>query len=150
MFHKTKKLEFKEGTTLHLTFQDGYVKSFDMSSLFKKYPEFKALSNRRLFLKGKLMRYGIIWNDQLDIEAETIYIDGKTIRKEEINTSTIVGNKIAIKRAEVGISQNELANMTGIDQSDISKIERGVANPSLATLDRIAKALNTKIDINLK
>ena len=33
MFHKAIKLEYREGTTLELTFQDGKVKRYDMSSL---------------------------------------------------------------------------------------------------------------------
>lgn len=73
MFLKAIKLDFKEGTTLELTFQTGEIKSYDMANLFKKYPQLSALKDRELFLSGKLMgAYGIYWNDQLDIEAETI------------------------------------------------------------------------------
>ena len=52
-------------------------------------------------------------------------------------------------RAEAGISQTQLAELTGIDQSDISKIERGVANPSVSTLQRIAKALGGRLTITI-
>ena len=37
-----------------------------------------------------------------------------------------------------------------IDQSDISKIERGVANPSVTTLDRIAAALGGHLSITIE
>ena len=81
MFHKAIKLEFKEGTALQLTFQDGKVKRFDMAVLFDKYPQLLALRNRALFTSGRLAGYyGIIWNDDLDIEAETLYEDGETVR----------------------------------------------------------------------
>ena len=43
----------------------------------------------------------------------------------------MVGNAVAAARAKKGISQKELSEATGIDQSDLSKIERGVANPSV-------------------
>ena len=43
----------------------------------------------------------------------------------------------------------ELANLTGIDQSDISKIERGVANPSVNTLNRIAVALGAQLVVSI-
>jgi len=33
---------------------------------------------------------------------------------------------------------------------DISKIERGIANPSVATLDRIAKALGGQLAISIE
>ena len=80
MFHKAINLEFKEGTTLELTFQNGEVKAYDMSVLFSKYPQLEALKDRKLFLNGKLMgSYGVYWNDELDIEAETIYEDGISV-----------------------------------------------------------------------
>ncbi len=53
-------------------------------------------------------------------------------------------------RALVGISQAELSKRTGIDQSDISKLERGIGNPSINTLNRLASALNKKLVISFK
>ena len=148
MFHKAIKLVLKEGTSLELTFQDGEVKAYDMAVLFSKYPQLEALKNRKLFLSGKLMgSYGIIWNDDLDIEAETIYEDGVTVRHEIMSINFRVANAVASARADSGKSQMELATLTGIDQSDISKIERGVANPSIVTLNRIAEALGKKLQI---
>ena len=54
---------------------------------------------------------------------------------------------VAEARARKGITQKELAELTDIDQSDISKIERGTANPSIGTLNRIAEALDSKLTI---
>lgn len=80
MFHKAEKLIFREGTSFDLLFQDGITKHYDISILFEKYPQLKALTDRKLFLQGKLMGgYGIMWNDELDIETETIYEEGKII-----------------------------------------------------------------------
>ena len=150
MFHKAIKLVLKERTSLELTFQDGEVKAYDMAVLFSKYPQLEALKNRKLFLSGKLMgSYGIIWNDDLDIEAETIYEDGVTVRHEMMSINFRVANAVASARADSGKSQMELATLTGIDQSDISKIERGVANPSIVTLNRIAEALGKKLQITI-
>ena len=150
MFHKAIKLEYGEGTTLELTFQDGKVKRYNMSVLFGKYPQLEALKDRELFLSGKLLgAYGIAWNDDLDIEAETIYEDGETIREEKPAAFVLVGNAVAAARARKGISQKELSERSGIDQSDISKIERGIANPSVNTLNRIAKALDAKLQISM-
>ena len=148
MFHKAIDLKLLEGTALEVTFQDGIVKHYDMNMLFSKYPQLRALEDRSLFLAGKLMgAYGIMWNDDLDIEVETIYEDGDTVRKDIITSNQISANAVLSARAAAGISQKRLAALTGIDQSDISKIERGVANPSVATLDRIAKALGGKLSI---
>jgi len=42
-----------------------------------------------------------------------------------------------------GVSQSELAAMTGVDQTTISDLERGRnTNPSWNTVTRIARALN--------
>ena len=42
----------------------------------------EALNDRTLFLSGRLMgTYGIYWNENLDVEVETIYEDGKTVEK---------------------------------------------------------------------
>ena len=53
-------------------------------------------------------------------------------------------------RIMCGLSQKELAELTGIDQSDLSKIERGVANPSIGTLSRIAEAMNAELMVSIK
>lgn len=40
------------------------------------------------------------------------------------------------------MTQKELAERTGIDQADISKIETGNANPALSTLKRLADGMD--------
>ena len=135
---------------LELTFSDGKVKRYDMSALFGKYPQLTALRDRALFTSGKLLgSYGIVWNDDLDVEAETVYEDGETVREEKPAAFTMVGNAVAAARARKGLSQKELSELTGIDQSDLSKIERGIANPSVNTLNRIAQALEATLIISL-
>lgn len=116
MFHKAINFELKEGTVLEVTFQSGEVKSYDMSVLFKKYPQLEALKNREPFLEGKLMGfYGIVWDDKLDIEVETIHEDGKTLRKESAPVRLVAANALLAARAKVGISQSKLSAQTGID-----------------------------------
>ena len=151
MFHKAIRLDLLEGTALEVTFQDGTVKRYDMRTLFSKYPQLKALEDRSLFLAAKLIgAYGIIWNDELDIETETIYEDGETIRRENVTIHEASSHAVSKARAHAGISQKQLADLTGIDQSDISKIERGVSNPSVATLERIAEALHGSLSISIE
>ena len=45
-------------------------------------------------------------------------------------------------RKACNMTQKELAERTGIDQSDISKIETGNANPALSTLKRLAEGMD--------
>ncbi len=151
MFHKAIELRFLEGTALEVTFQSGEVKRYDMRVLFPKYPQLRALEDRDLFLSGNLMgAYGILWNDDLDIETETIFEDGETVETKTIPIHSASASAVAAARAAAGISQKELAALTGIDQSDLSKIERGVANPSVGTLERIAAALGGKLTITIQ
>lgn len=150
MFHKAADVRFCEKTMLEVVFQDGKVKSYDMSSLFDKYPQLKALEDRELFLSGKLMGgFGIMWNDELDIEVETIYEDGILVQKE-IPVNQMLANAIASARAVTGLTQKEVAALAGIDQSDFSKIERGIGNPSVSTLERIAKALGGELRLQIE
>ena len=91
MFHKAIDLKYKTGTVLELTFQDGKVNQYDIAVLFDKYPHLRALQNRRLFQSGQLTGYGIIWNDDIDIETETIYEEGTTVRIKKPASYTQVG-----------------------------------------------------------
>ena len=50
-------------------------------------------------------------------------------------------------RKNKGITQTQLAEKTGIDQSDISRIENGEANPSLNTLKRLAAGMDMKLKL---
>ena len=50
-------------------------------------------------------------------------------------------------RMDADMTQAELSKLTGITQSDISKIETGNGNPSLKTLKKIAHAFGKKLKI---
>ena len=151
MFHKAVELGYQDGTVLEVRFQDGLVKRFDLSVLFVKYPQLQALKDRDLFLSGKLMgSYGIVWNDELDLEVETVYAEGETVREEKPASNIMFARALSAARAKQGFSQKQLAELTGIDQSDLSKIERGVSNPSISTMERIATALGGNLSISIQ
>lgn len=48
-------------------------------------------------------------------------------------------------RKAMNLSQAQLSKITGINQSKISKIETGKANPTFKMLKKIGKALNTSL-----
>ena len=50
-------------------------------------------------------------------------------------------------RKTAGLTQKELAERTGIAQADISRLENGNANPSLKTLQRLAKGMGMRMQI---
>jgi len=50
-------------------------------------------------------------------------------------------------RKNAGITQKQLSEITGIAQSDISKLETGVANPSLKTMQRLASGMGMQLKV---
>lgn len=149
-YHKALQLRFLEGTGLEVTFEDGLVKRFDMSSQYEECPEFRALEDRKLFESGQLFGFYIYWTDLLDIETEEIYYCGITVRQEDPFLKGNVGSAVSAARKARNFSQSALAEKAGLDQSDLSKIERGVSNPSVKTLQRIAHALDCELIISFK
>jgi len=57
---------------------------------------------------------------------------------------------VSTKRTELGLSQRELSDRTGINQRDISHIEQGKANPTLTTQVKLLAALGLKLEITSK
>ena len=145
------KLVLKEGTTFDVYFWNGKVKRYDILWLADKFSQLNALKDRKLFLNGKLPGWGgVEWNDELDIGIETVYEDGIDVTDEYDDTENVViGYFIKEKRMDLKMSQQQLAEKTGIDQSDLSKIEKGNANPSIKTLKKIAKGLHCKLSLEL-
>ena len=63
----------------------------------------------------------------------------------ENETLRLLGLAIARRRAELDLSQEELAEGAQVHRTYISDVERGVRNLSLLTLERIAGALNIPV-----
>jgi transcriptional regulator with XRE-family HTH domain len=57
----------------------------------------------------------------------------------------IVGEVIAEKRKEKGISQEVMSGLADIGRTHLSAIERGERKPTLETLYRLASALDIKM-----
>ena len=151
---KAIKLILKEDTTFDLFFYDGTVKRYDILSLSDKFPQLNELKDRELFLKGHLLGWGgIVWNDDLDVSSETVYVEGKDVTNEYDDTdilNIVIGYQIKEKRLQKEMSQEELAKKAGIDQSDLSKIERGTLNPSVKMLKKITKGLGLKLKLSFE
>lgn len=60
------------------------------------------------------------------------------------NVQQKLGKKIKKLRNDSGLSQEKLGEMTGLDRTYISGIERGVRNPSLKNIEKLAGALKVK------
>lgn len=146
------KIVFKENTTFDLYFSDGTVKRYDIISFADTHSEFNQLKDRRLFLNGKLLGWSIVvWNEELDIDINVIYYEGIDVTNEYDDVDVVVlGFKIKQKRLELELLQEELAELVGIDQSDLSKLEKGNANPTVKMVSRVAKGLGAKVKIDIE
>jgi transcriptional regulator with XRE-family HTH domain len=59
---------------------------------------------------------------------------------------TILSLNLRRIRVAKGISQERLAYDSGMDRSYVSGIERGIENPTIDVIDRLAKVLEISID----
>ncbi|MFT0546291.1 helix-turn-helix domain-containing protein [Allopusillimonas ginsengisoli] len=60
----------------------------------------------------------------------------------EAGPAIAFGTAVRAARTELGIAQETLAHLAGIERSHMGKIERGEHMPNLAIILRIARALN--------
>ncbi|MBN9632207.1 MAG: helix-turn-helix transcriptional regulator [Actinobacteria bacterium] len=59
--------------------------------------------------------------------------------------ATQLGEKVRRARVELGLSQENIAELAQMHVTNYGKIERGIANPSLVTILRIASVLGTDV-----
>jgi transcriptional regulator with XRE-family HTH domain len=60
------------------------------------------------------------------------------------------GERVRLRRKELGISQPQLSEKTGIAASHISNVESGWSNPSLELMARLVRALDVELCDMLK
>lgn len=58
-----------------------------------------------------------------------------------------LGNAVLDARIKKGLSQNQLAEFVGTKQANISRIETGLANPTLSMIQKLKEALDLSINI---
>lgn len=56
-----------------------------------------------------------------------------------------LGLAVRRERQRVHLSQERLAEVAGLDRAYLSGLERGVRNPTLATIGQIAEALSLSV-----
>jgi stage V sporulation protein T len=125
-------------------------KEYDLRKMLSILPQFQEIINNPS-LASKVHAdtggYGVSWSDDLDLDSETIWEDGVFIRIESVDPSLALASSLARAREYAMLTQKQLSEKTGIYQSDISKLERGNANPSILTLKRLADAMDMTLKI---
>jgi len=59
---------------------------------------------------------------------------------------TDFGRNVSRLRSDAGLSQDKLAEKADLDRTYLSGIERGVRNPGIKSVLRIARALDVSLD----
>lgn len=152
MTHKIQSIKPLENFVLLATFKNGIEKKYDVKQLYKVFPQFKDMEKIcGLFKQVQIDTggYGISWNDELDIDAEEIWDNGVEVGENpDMDIVSLLAAKLSETRESSGITQKQLSEITGIYQADISKIERGIGNPSLSTLKRLASGMGMELKID--
>ncbi|MDN5683791.1 helix-turn-helix domain-containing protein [Corynebacterium glyciniphilum] len=65
--------------------------------------------------------------------------------KAEVEERTLLGSALAEARKDLKLSQSDVSEIVGVQQSEISRIERGVHNPTLDTLARLGEAVGLRL-----
>lgn len=152
--HKAVQIQTKENFKIVVTFNDGKVVLYDMEPLFALIPGFRLLqTDKELYHSAQIDEKGeeIFWNEHLRLDAKRVWAQGALIEfKKKPDVSHLLAYRMQLSRFFEGMTQKELAEKTGIHQADISKFERGQGNPSLNTLDRLAKGLNMDLYVDFR
>lgn len=152
MVHKVKEVKAIENYMVEVVFFNGEIRQYDIKPLFSIFPQFCMFrTNKSLFehVKVEPGGYGISWNDELDLDAETLWEDGILVERcETPDLNHLLAYHLSLAREKRNMTQKDLAEKTGIYQAEISKLERGIGNPSLSTLRRIAEGLDMDLQID--
>lgn len=94
---------------------------------------------------GRSQGVGTKFSDYLERSRKSDSPDDAVLH-EVFRADIILGLQFRDARAAMGLTQQELAARTGVPQADISRIERGAANPTESTLLRLADSLNQRLE----
>jgi len=154
MYCGASKVKFLDRTVIEVYFESGEIKQLDVSTLFREYEELAPLSDPELFKTGKLITpTNVAWGVFIDLDLEIVYDRGTTVGSYTYKSDALrkkIGKAVSQARKARSLTQAKLSEKSGIDQSDISKIERGLTNLSIDTLERLASAMGCELSIEFK
>lgn len=142
------KIYLKDNHLLQALCSDGLFREININDLIDSYTMYEPLKDKNLFNKAKLKANFIIeWNYDIDLFGDYIFKKGKIIKNIESPTIPLIGFKIKQARLAKEMSQKKLAKLSGIEQSEISRLEKGLINPSIEYLEKITNILGLKINL---
>lgn len=129
---------FDKGKLVVLT--NGFVKKSQKNTKGRNCP-CKEVQGRLPFQKGDFMTS---LNDLLEEQLK----DPKFKEAyDALEPEYALKQAIIDARTQMGMTQMELSRATGIPQADISRLENGNGNPSLKTMQKLAKGMGKQLKI---
>lgn len=94
--------------------------------------------NTRKEVKQMATNFNDLWNDPNFITEP---------EKDEINLQVALIGKLIEARESKGLSQKQLADMCGLKQSAIARLEKMTATPKINTISKVLRPLGYRLDI---
>ena len=95
---------------------------------------------------GEGLAVGTRFDDWLT-QREVAETAGEAELRSRFEAAIQLGLQFRDARVALGLSQRELSQRSGVRQADISRIERGAGNPTEMTLQRLANALEKRLQL---
>lgn len=163
------KIQSIKGFEICCIFNNGETRVIDFARLFKEWrvgrrdPEYKLLDERE-FRKVKLRNHTLSWknvgvelNDihgklvlhPYELSPDVVYEHGTPV--DQPGNRFYFGRIIRKARVEKGLSQQELAELSGTSKTYISRIENDLIEPELSTLYKIVEiGLGKKVKVEIR
>ena len=77
---RVTQVQVLDNFELLLEFKDGSIKHFDVKP-YLSLPAFKRLSAGGLFAKAHVQRGTVVWDEQLDLAPETLYLKSQKVSR---------------------------------------------------------------------
>ena len=88
-------------------------------------------------------------DEMIDMHIGVKGTDKRDVFEDELRLD-ILGNTIKKIREEKHLTQAQLGELVGVKRSQISKIENNLTDARFATILKVFKALNAKINFNVE
>lgn len=148
------KAEYVCDYVVRVTFFDGEVREYDVENYYMsdachdRFVEYASRLGGLGNLSVNNLRTKVDLGEGFLVNADAIKRYGLLVGRVYIDDINIrVAKAVQNMRESKGLTQKDIEERTGIHQAEISKIERGIGNPSLLTLARIAESAEHRMKL---
>lgn len=151
---KIRKVYPLEDMFLGVLFENGEFKKYDCKQLLDEIPVFHALENWNLFKRAEVAfgGCGVRWNEDLDLAESELYLNGQDwpdAPREDEAVAELVARFVELRK-KAKMTQQQVADKTGINQPSIARMENGGRAPQLSTILRLFDAVGYSLKPVLK